>query len=1186
MRASKAGGAWWALVVFALGFGIPAMGLAQVVFRYTLSASADSLALPRANLVPFSDTLRLDGQIVPRSAYRLDYFTGAFHWLRSRPVGAAVLSYRVFPPPAVVRVPLAGVVRGGAASGGPGAAAQPPLPAAGTAEGGAAGAPASGARAGEPLFEDVPKLERSGSIGRAVTVGTNRDLAVNSDFRLQLSGQLTDDLEIAAALTDENIPIQPSGNTQQLADFDRIFIQLKQRNRYLTFGDLETIQRGTSFANIYRNVQGLAYRQEGPNKVFATIANARGRFNTNTLVGENGRQGPYRLTGKDGERFMIVLAGSERVIVNGKRLTRGEGRDYVINYNTAEITFTPRVVMDANTRIVVDFEYLVQQYARSLAFVNYEGRLFNDRLGIRTTFGREADDPDAPLGTALDATSRQRLSDAGDSLSTVPAIDSVGYSSLEVRYQAVDTTINGQPVRFYRRSVEPSVAVYRLGFTLVGTRRGNYVRDAALVNGNVFRFVAPDAGGTPTGDYEPVRVLTPPRELLLGSVALDYRLTRRMSLFTESAVSSYDQNRLSARNDGDNIGTATRTGLRLTKLPLSENWSLGSELVGQYVDARFESFERVYKFEYGRDWNYNDAAPRGTERLAEFSAEVSNKSGYRIRTAAGTRSVGDSIRTQRLTLDLESTDSSAVLGKHSVVYLVTENPGTDTRSSWLRQNGDVFTLIGPRANPWLRAGSEVWLETRRQTRRDTLTVGSFDFVDLKPYLRSVPGQKLQFELASTLRTDREYLAGALREKSVTTKPSISIGYQPNQRFNVNLTTTFLNYRVRDTAFVRRGLTDQQALQSLLQTSYGSPNRFSLTSWFYEVSTERTARRQLVYVKVNAGLGQYEWIDYNKNGIEDLNEFELSVNPLTANYVRVLSPTVTLLPSVRVATGMNVRLDFNRVFRDGQAVLRHLLYNLSTQTNVRLDQRRDSPTDELQSYLVQLSPIRRADSTLLSATASFRQDLFFFRNNPIGDFAFSLISTQNLQYLNSGSEERSSTTWQARQRVNLSARHSLEQLAQLGTRRSRAQLLVPRNFDLDFWSVQPTYGFQVTRKVRVGSSIEYALRTVAPVGAERTDFTKSQLASVRWSLDGRVSFGQRNNLSTRVEWIENSLKGTVATSARFELLEGLQEGRNLVWNLMLVQYLSKILEFSLVYDGRASTRQPMIHSARIQLRALF
>jgi hypothetical protein len=171
-------------------------------------------------------------------------------------------------------------------------------------------------------------------------------------------------------------------------------------------------------------------------------------------------------------------------------------------------------------------------------------------------------------------------------------------------------------------------------------------------------------------------------------------------------------------------------------------------------------------------------------------------------------------------------------------------------------------------------------------------------------------------------------------------------------------------------------------------------------------------------------------------------------------------------------------------------------------------------------------------------------------------------------------------------VNLSARHSLEQLAQLGTRRSRAQLLVPRNFDLDFWSIQPTYGFQVTRKVRVGSSLEYALRTVAPVGAERSDFTKSQLTSVRWSLDGRVSFGQRNNLSTRVEWIENSLKGTVATSARFELLEGLQEGRNLVWNLMLVQYLSKILEFSLVYDGRASARQPMIHSARIQLRALF
>ena len=59
-------------------------------------------------------------------------------------------------------------------------------------------------------------IRSSGTIVRGFTVGTNRDLAVNSGLRLQLSGKLSEDIEIVAALTDENTPIQPEGNTERL----------------------------------------------------------------------------------------------------------------------------------------------------------------------------------------------------------------------------------------------------------------------------------------------------------------------------------------------------------------------------------------------------------------------------------------------------------------------------------------------------------------------------------------------------------------------------------------------------------------------------------------------------------------------------------------------------------------------------------------------------------------------------------------------------------------------------------------------------------------------------------------------------------------------------------------------------------------------------------------------------------
>ena len=1143
----------------------------------TLRLDRDTLRLSTVGLLPGRDTLRVGGRVVARSAYRVLPRPGLLVLLDGSLRGqVAVVSYWVVVLPAL-GVPLPGVRRAADAPASPPNATRPATAPPPESES-AVDAPEASAT---NLFDDLPRLERSGSIGRAITLGSNRDLAVNSDFRLQLSGRLSDDLEVAAALTDENIPIQPSGNTQQLADFDRIFIQLKQRQRVLTFGDLEAIQRGTSFANLYRNVQGLAYRTEGPRRTFATVANARGRFHTNSFAGENGRQGPYRLTGRDGERFMIVLAGSERVYLNGRLMVRGEGRDYVIDYNTAELTFTPRVLIDVNTRIVVDFEYAVQQYARSLVFLSHAQSLWADRLQLRLSYAREADDPDAPIGQPLRPADRTALEQAGDDAANISGVDSVGYSTLEVRYAAVDTVIGGSAVRFFRRSLDPLLGLYRVTFSAVGAGRGEYVREAALVNGNVFRYVGRDALGRPLGDYQPVLRLATPRLLQVAMLGADYRLGRRLTAFTETAVSDEDRNRLSSRDDGNNVGVATRTGLRLAATPLGAGLSLGAEAVGQYVDAAFENLDRVYRFEYGREWNFNDLAPRGIERLGELSTELRHTRGYRLRVAGGLRQLGDSLRTQRLTLEGESSDSAALLGKHLMVLLATENPLTQSRSTWARHNGDVYALLGPRRQPWMRLGSELWIETRRERQADTLRAGTFDFVDLKPYVRSLPGRRWQWEAAATLRTDREWTQGALRDKATTLKPSLSVAYSRGANFSTSLTATYLDYRVRDTAFFRQGLADQQALQSLLQLNAQSANRLWAGGLFYEVSTERIARRQLVYVKVNPGLGQYDWFDYNGNGVEDLNEFELSANPLTANYIRVLVPTPELQPTVRAALGTNLRLDLGRVVADGPG-LRRLLHNLSSQTNLRLDQRRSAPSGELQSYLVQFSRLDRADSTLLSAVLQLRQDLYFFRNNRVGDFSFSYLVNQNLQFLNSGSEERAGRTWQARQRLNLDPVRSLDNVVLVGTRRSRAQLLPTRNFDLELVSAQPAFNQQLARRWRLTVGYEFARRRArSPEGLELGTLTAHKLIT-----DVRLGFGARNNLSTRLEVLNNQLEGTPNASVRFELLEGLQPGRNLVCNLMLVQYLSRVLEFSVVYDGRAAAQVPMLHSARVQLRALF
>jgi len=79
------------------------------------------------------------------------------------------------------------------------------------------------------IFDDIDayssNLDKSGSIVRGIEIGTNRDLTLNSGLNLQLSGYITPEVQVVAALTDESTPIQPEGNTQTLREVDKVFVK-------------------------------------------------------------------------------------------------------------------------------------------------------------------------------------------------------------------------------------------------------------------------------------------------------------------------------------------------------------------------------------------------------------------------------------------------------------------------------------------------------------------------------------------------------------------------------------------------------------------------------------------------------------------------------------------------------------------------------------------------------------------------------------------------------------------------------------------------------------------------------------------------------------------------------------------------------------------------------------------------
>ena len=67
-------------------------------------------------------------------------------------------------------------------------------------------------------------LNSSGSLSRGVTVGNNQNSVLKSELDLQISGKINDKVTLRASIQDANTPLQQSGYSQRLDEFDQISV--------------------------------------------------------------------------------------------------------------------------------------------------------------------------------------------------------------------------------------------------------------------------------------------------------------------------------------------------------------------------------------------------------------------------------------------------------------------------------------------------------------------------------------------------------------------------------------------------------------------------------------------------------------------------------------------------------------------------------------------------------------------------------------------------------------------------------------------------------------------------------------------------------------------------------------------------------------------------------------------------
>lgn len=220
-----------------------------------------------------------------------------------------------------------------------------------------------------------------------------------------------------------------------------------------------------------------------------------------------------------------------------------------------------------------------------------------------------------------------------------------------------------------------------------------------------------------------------------------------------------------------------------------------------------------------------------------------------------------------------------------------------------------------------------------------------------------------------------------------------------------------------------------------------------------------------------------------------------------------------------------------------------------------------------------------DTSLVAYNALNTNTLFFNKGNVKFDVQLGNRNNQNRIIQVSGREVRGLDEYFLRTRFNLKNNTDIFLHVEKSNKSYQSEAFADRNLDIDILRLRPEISIRPSQNMRVVTKYSYQKKnqqiitkdnaTLHEVTAEYT-YRKANL----YSLDMSLSY------------VNINFSGIANSPIEYDMLEGLKNGRNYLWNILYTKRIAKNIDLTINYEGRKTGISPTVNVGRAQVKATF